>query len=126
MDCCTFILLRFICCFFLTRKYDRTFDRIEELSNKIGLKTKKAFKKIIKHYNKQIKIKSISKFKQFKVTDIINKKYQISNIDTLNKNSVNRLSNIKSTISRIYKSRIIVYLLAILVLICYILLLIFK
>jgi hypothetical protein len=93
----TYILFYFIISFILSKKFDNTFDSVEELSIKVKKQTKKSFRKIVKHFRKQINIKDVNKYKSYPVDKIMDKKYQLSNIDNLNKKSVSRLSNIKNT-----------------------------
>lgn len=117
-----YILFYFIISFILSRRFDNTFDSVEELSIKVKKQTKKSFKKMIRHFKKQINIKDINKYKLYPVDKIMDKKYQLSNIDNLNKKSINRLSKIKTTVNYLYKLRILLYILMILSLVIYVVL----
>lgn len=117
-----YILFYFIISFILSIRFDNTFDSVEELSIKVKKQTKKSFKKMIRHFKKQINIKDINKYKLYPIDKIMDKKYQLSNIDNLNKKSVNRLSKIKTTVNYLYKLRILLYILMILSLVIYVVL----
>ena len=117
-----YILFYFITSFILSKKYDNTFDSVEELSVKVKKHTKKSFNKLTKHFRKQLKIKDINKYKPFPLDKIIDKKYQLSNIDNLNKKSVNRLSKIKKTINYLFNLRILLYVLMMISIVTYIVL----
>ena len=117
-----YILFYFIFSNILSRRFDKTFYSVENLSIKVKKETRKSFKKLVKHFLKKIRVRNVNKYKPFKLEKMIGKKYQLENLDNLNKKSVNRLSKIKKTINYLFKLRILLYLLMIVSIICYIVL----
>ena len=120
---CIIVFLYEISSRLLYRRYNNAFSRIEKLIKRIKRKTSKLFKKIKKHYHKQFKSKKLTNYPMDK---IYNKDFYLKNLDSLNKKSINKLSNLKKFIKKSLNICYIAYTLTLLINITFIILLIIQ